>query len=299
MKYKFFTYFDILAYMLIMVVSSILVSKVAGYYFGDTYQPATLSKLIYVPWFMLSTMIILIYRLVRCSYSKVRCFVPKLGWFNPIHTFYGVLFIFAFMVVNEPLNTVYLKEITEYLNQFTKSGMWLNVAVTVLAAPFFEEYIFRGILQRDITSRWGVRSGIVMSALIFSIMHFNSIQTVTTFAVGLLLGYVYYATRYSLATVIVLHSINNLISVTAIYSGLAEKNILNMIINNQYLYYAVYVVAAIIVLKVLYNIFKVESNTRVIIDESATLRQITAPAPLILNKKSEESESNEEGESNK
>ncbi len=149
-------------------------------------------------------------------------------------------------------------ELDNYIAMFKADDMWLNVAVAVIAAPIFEEYIFRGIIQRDIAYRWNPRIAIILSAAIFSLLHFNIVQLIPSFIMGLYLGYVYYRTNYSLVTMVAIHSLNNLISITFIYTGLAEKDIVALVTDSEITYYAIFIVSAIIVLKLFVQILLVK-----------------------------------------
>ena len=77
-----------------------------------------------------------------------------------------------------------------------------------LAAPLFEELVFRGLLMRSIEP-YGQRLAIVLSALLFGLYHGNPVQTPYAFLVGLVLGYV--AMEYNILWAMVLHMFNNLI----------------------------------------------------------------------------------------
>jgi len=77
-----------------------------------------------------------------------------------------------------------------------------------LAAPVFEELLFRGWLQRSL-ERYGKRFSIVCSAFCFGMFHGNLIQTPYAFLMGLLLGYI--AAEYHILWAVALHMFNNLV----------------------------------------------------------------------------------------
>jgi len=77
----------------------------------------------------------------------------------------------------------------------------------VIGAPLTEELLFRGLLLRTL-QRTGRTFAIVASALLFAMLHGNFIQSVPTFFIGLVLGYV--AVRCgSILPGILIHMINN------------------------------------------------------------------------------------------
>jgi uncharacterized protein len=88
------------------------------------------------------------------------------------------------------------------------SGIILGLGI----APFFEEIIFRGIILRGIAKKHGNTEGVIISAMLFSIFHFNMIQLVPTFIFGLFAGYIYIKTN-SLKMTILCHFTYNLLPV--------------------------------------------------------------------------------------
>ncbi len=79
---------------------------------------------------------------------------------------------------------------------------------TSIAAPICEELIYRGFVLRSFQG-YGKVFSIVLSALLFGVMHANLFQMLFAFLVGLVLGYV--ATEYSIFWSMVLHLLNNFV----------------------------------------------------------------------------------------
>ncbi len=77
---------------------------------------------------------------------------------------------------------------------------------TAFFAPLGEELIYRGFVLRRF-EQYGKIYAIVLSSLLFSIMHGNLFQMIFAFLAGLVLGYV--ALEYSILWSILLHIINN------------------------------------------------------------------------------------------
>lgn len=78
----------------------------------------------------------------------------------------------------------------------------------VVAAPILEELIFRGVILDGLLMRYKGGKAVLISALIFGIMHGIPWQVVPAFFAGLLFGWLYWKTR-SLILTMVLHAINN------------------------------------------------------------------------------------------
>ena len=77
-----------------------------------------------------------------------------------------------------------------------------------LAAPIFEEIIFRGFLLPSLTRYVPVWTAIIVSSLIFSIAHLSLSEVLPLTALGMVLGFVYSRSRNLLAPMF-LHSLWN------------------------------------------------------------------------------------------
>ena len=108
----------------------------------------------------------------------------------------------------------------ETLKGLTTGNFFLNFLAVSIFAPFFEEWLCRGMVLRGLlnyehTNKAGetVRGikpvwAIVISALFFALIHFNSWQGIAAFLMGLIFGYVYYRTG-SVKLTMLMHFANN------------------------------------------------------------------------------------------
>lgn len=87
-----------------------------------------------------------------------------------------------------------------------------SIILAVIVAPVCEEIIFRGIILEGFLKRFHAPAAIVLSSFLFGLMHLNIWQGVSAFTGGLLLGWIYHRSR-SLLPCILLHALNNLLSV--------------------------------------------------------------------------------------
>lgn len=90
-----------------------------------------------------------------------------------------------------------------------------DLAYMVFFVGIGEELLFRGLIQRDMTSLLGWKWGLLGASLLFGIMHltWRSIPELGfTFFAGMVFGYVYYRTR-SLTTPIIAHGVGNTVLV--------------------------------------------------------------------------------------
>lgn len=88
------------------------------------------------------------------------------------------------------------------------SGSISMVLYTGLAGPVAEELVFRGVVLRRLLP-FGKGFAIVVSAVLFGVMHGNFLQGIYAFFAGLVFGYV--AAEYSIRWSLVLHILNNLV----------------------------------------------------------------------------------------
>ena len=84
--------------------------------------------------------------------------------------------------------------------------------VVGLLAPLAEEMVFRGAVLRSLL-RWKENPwiGIVISAVLFAVIHMNPAQIPHAFLIGLLLGWLYYRTD-SIVPGVVYHWVNNTVA---------------------------------------------------------------------------------------
>ena len=102
------------------------------------------------------------------------------------------------------------------LNVDTIGGLLLNLLVIALIPAIGEELTFRGVLQQGLMRKMNPHVAIVISAAIFSFIHFQFFGFLPRMFLGLLLGYMFYITD-SLWTSILMHFVNNGTAVVVYY----------------------------------------------------------------------------------
>ena len=103
------------------------------------------------------------------------------------------------------------------LNVDTLGGLVFNLIVIALIPAIGEEMTFRGVLQQSLTR--GMKNphiAIILSAAIFSFIHFQFYGFLPRMFLGILLGYMFY-TSGSLWTSILMHFVNNGTAVVLYY----------------------------------------------------------------------------------
>lgn len=99
--------------------------------------------------------------------------------------------------------------LAEALGSMTGGNFILDFICVSIFAPFFEEWlcrgmVLRGLLHNNITPVWAI----VISAAFFALIHMNPWQAIPAFLLGCAMGYVYYKTGSLLLTML-MHFTNN------------------------------------------------------------------------------------------
>jgi hypothetical protein len=99
----------------------------------------------------------------------------------------------------------WLQELME--NLIDTSSIWAFLSL-VVAAPLFEELVFRGIILDGFLKQYSVRKSILWSAFFFGLYHLNPWQFITAMGLGIFIGWIYHRTR-SLLPCIAIHAFAN------------------------------------------------------------------------------------------
>jgi uncharacterized protein len=97
------------------------------------------------------------------------------------------------------------------------NGAFLLFFLTAaVAAPLFEEYLFRGFLMPSLMRYFSAGQAIVVSGFIFAAAHLSLSELMPLAVLGIILGYVYYRTG-NLRASMLLHSLWNGGSMLTLY----------------------------------------------------------------------------------
>ncbi len=115
----------------------------------------------------------------------------------------------------------------------------LGVFITAVLPGFCEEVLHRGMLLNSLKSKVGVRNALIISSLLFGLMHMNVSQFFYATILGVLMGYTVLLTG-SIWPAVILHFMNNFLNVYISYAsnqGLLFGNfydILNVIFTGNF-----------------------------------------------------------------
>jgi sodium transport system permease protein len=100
--------------------------------------------------------------------------------------------------------------ITDALRSLVTPGdsLWLKLFAVALTPAICEELLMRGVILRSLVRPLGHTGAVVVSALLFAILHLSAYRFVPTFMLGLLLGTVALSSR-SLWPAMLVHALNN------------------------------------------------------------------------------------------
>lgn len=103
-------------------------------------------------------------------------------------------------------------ETKRVMEMLMNGPIWIVLLSVSVFAPFFEEWLCRGIILRGLLKKVGPTWAIVISAAVFGLIHGNIWQAIPAFLIGCILGYVYYKTG-SLKLTMLMHCVNNTLAV--------------------------------------------------------------------------------------
>ena len=153
-----------------------------------------------------------------------RTYLRSNPWFTLLWVvFLGLGSILPLQWIYEQLNISLSMEMEEMFKSIM-GNRWGYLALGILA-PLAEEMVFRGAILRTLLSYFNGRMywvPIIVSALLFGLVHGNMAQLLNAFLIGILLGWMYYRTE-SIVPGIVLHWVNNTVAYT-MYKLMPQMN---------------------------------------------------------------------------
>lgn len=144
----------------------------------------------------------------------------------------------------------------DYSSPETVLGNILYIIYISVVPAMTEEFAFRGVIMQPLR-KYGDKFAIVMSALVFGLMHGNAVQAVFAFIVGIVIGYAVVVTG-SMWTGIIIHFFNNFMSALL---DIASSNMSDATFNMVYILYSILLVAAGLICAVLY--FSTKDRVRI------------------------------------
>lgn len=115
------------------------------------------------------------------------------------------------------LNNSNVNEAIKPIGEAAPFGL-LILLVAVLPA-ISEELVFRGVIGRGLIARWGILPGVILTSIMFGLVHVHPAHVVALMPLAFLLHLTYLATRSILAPML-LHFLNNSLAVVLLKASL-------------------------------------------------------------------------------
>jgi membrane protease YdiL (CAAX protease family) len=118
--------------------------------------------------------------------------------------------------------------IPEYIQKIlfdrgSETGVYSFITI-VIAAPILEELIFRGIILNGLLKSYSPLKSIIISSLLFGLVHLNPWQFIGASIGGILSGWVYFKTK-KITLPIIIHMTNNLLAFLGQYFSSRNVNL--------------------------------------------------------------------------
>jgi hypothetical protein len=112
---------------------------------------------------------------------------------------------------------LYTRAIEAFLKMNSVGDFIINLFIMALLPAIGEELFFRGALQKTLL-RWNNKPwlSILLSSIVFALLHGTFFKILPIFVLGLMLGTVYHVTR-NIWYCIIIHFLNNALAVSAVY----------------------------------------------------------------------------------
>lgn len=138
---------------------------------------------------------------------RVPNFRMEVGRVNPTAILISLMSILSLSVLCEPLMSMIPESYMDGMYESMEGGLW-SLATLLVVAPILEEYLFRGILQRNLVKYLGRVWGIVLASALFGAVHIVPQQVIMAFLSGMVIGLLYEMLG-SMTSVIFVHILNN------------------------------------------------------------------------------------------
>lgn len=151
-----------------------------------------------------------------------------------------VIMTMAFIFVIDPIGN--LMPMPDFFKELLEDAIPLNVfgfILVAIAAPVFEEILFRGIILEGFLKNYTPWKAILWSALLFGAFHLNPWQAIPAIGVGILIGWIYWRTR-SILPGILIHFTNNFIGFLMMVYTDKEIDSLYQYFDNKILYFVLF-----------------------------------------------------------
>jgi len=132
-----------------------------------------------------------------------------------------VVFMLGFIIISSEIDNVlhfflpmpsFLQDMFETI--IVNKYIIVSILFVGIIPAFVEEMLFRGLILDGFRGNYSLRKAVILSSLLFGIIHFNPWQFVTAFIIGIISAWICIKTE-SIILCIYIHLFNNMVSVLA------------------------------------------------------------------------------------
>jgi len=159
------------------------------------------------------------------GYKKTKQKFNEVFKFNKVSLDYWlaiIVFMIGFIIVSSEIDNIinYFFPMTDFLQDMfetilIKQMFVISIILVGIVPAITEEMFFRGAILNGFAENYSNKKSILISSLLFGIIHLNPWQFVTAFIIGLILAWVYINTK-SIILCIYMHFFNNMMSLIAL-----------------------------------------------------------------------------------
>lgn len=171
-----------------------------------------------------------------------------------------LVFLALIIIVIEPIDN--LLPVPDWFNDIMSKVISRDIysfISVVIMAPVLEELIVRGVILDGLLKRYNPLKAILLSSLIFGLMHLNPWQFLSAFIAGLYLGWIYYRIK-SIIPCIMIHSVNNLIAFL-MFAYFPNSTLINLVGGNKLYYYFVILISLTLLISGIWTLNKKIKST--------------------------------------
>jgi uncharacterized protein len=191
--------------------------------------------------------------LIALSIILLLCVQPLVAWLGHLNS---IVNFGRFQKFLQDTEAVYNRALEVFLQMNGPLDLVINLFIMALLPAIGEELFFRGALQKALLRLTNIPVvAILISSIVFALLHGTFFKLLPIFTLGVLLGTVYHFTR-NLWYTITIHFLNNAMAVMAVYFSKRNET-MNKIANDSIsapLYSAL--LSLIIVIAIIYFIRK-------------------------------------------
>ncbi|WP_274309950.1 CPBP family intramembrane glutamic endopeptidase [Solibacillus daqui] len=219
--WKEFTLLLLLEFIFVIIVVKYGVQSLYQTWFNNTLYSGTLTGLTIAIVLMLGLYFIAL-RPQKLSWGEVgiRRFPAKYWLKIPIWLLITIVLSVALLVLTSALGNGVDNSKTESLQQnINLFTILIGIISAGIVSPIYEEIFYRGFIYRWIRVRLGMKWGILLSSLIFTIAHFPTLNAMpVNFITGVMFAWAYEKTG-SVIPAMIIHGVFNTIAVLLTVSG--------------------------------------------------------------------------------